>query len=1013
MRPQVARWASALALTILLPLSLPGGPAWAQEQEEETAPRPIALQDILDWKRITGGALSDDGFWFAYRLSPTEGNSEMVARSTSGETEYRFPVGEAAGGGFGGPTGFAFSDDSRWLAFTIYPTVKEGKQAQKQRQPARNKVGFLDLSSGEKTEIDDVRAFAFAGERGGWIALHRYPVATGGPAGGPGGGGGGPGGGGPAAGGGNGDDRARGSDLILHELSTGVRQNLGNVAEFAFDESGRWLAWVVDADGKAGNGIQLREMDSGVIRVLESAEARYSRLAWADEGLALSALKGVEDEDYEDPLYAVLGWTGFGGRNGPTEVLFDPLGAEGFPEGMTVSPDFSPRWSDARDALFFGIHEVEKTEEAKAEASEEGEAGEEEAVEEGEAEPERPARPGSEEIEDDEKPELVLWHWKEPRLQAMQQVQAPRDRTFSYLSVYWPGMDRFVRLADDEVDTVSPASEGRWAVGYDDSEYELSANLDGRRYQDVYAVDMGTGERELILEKVRWSYDISPDGTHYLYYRDGHFHTYEFASKTHRNITAEVPASFVDTEDDHNVVDPPVSPRGWTEDGRNVLLHDNWDMWRVAVHGDEGTNLTVNGKTEGIRYGSFVQFDPDEEEGVDLSEPVYFRMYGEWTKKSGYGLMTRGRPGPEVLAFGDASYGGFLKADEADTYLISWSTAVDYPNYHVTDARLRNPRQITDGYPEQANFLWSAGARLVDYTSDKGDRLQGALFLPAGYEEGKSYPTIVYIYEKLSQGLNSYSFPSANGFNAAVYTSNGYAVLMPDIIYRVNDPGMSAVWCLLPALEAAIQTGVVDRDRVGIHGHSWGGYQSAFLVTQTDAFAAVATGAPLTNMISMYASIYWNSGSADGAIFESSQGRFYGGPWDHIEAYARNSPVYHAENIQTPVLLLHNDEDGAVDWNQGIEYFNTLRRLGKPIVMLQYVGENHGLREPANRKDYTVRMKEYFDHFLKGAPAPEWWTEGVPHLEMEDHIKARIHLVRPPEAKGRQGGQVGPGGGVG
>jgi len=292
----------------------------------------------------------------------------------------------------------------------------------------------------------------------------------------------------------------------------------------------------------------------------------------------------------------------------------------------------------------------------------------------------------------------------------------------------------------------------------------------------------------------------------------------------------------------------------------------------------------------------------------------------------------------------------------------------------------------------------------VDYESDKGDRLQGALFLPANYQEGQSYPTIVYFYEKLSQGLNSYTFPSANGFNKSVYTSNGYAVFMPDIVYQINDPGMSAVWCVLPGLQAAIDTGVVDPEKVGVHGHSWGGYQSAFLVTQTDAFAAVATGAPLTNMVSMYASIYWNSGSADGAIFESSQGRFFGGPWDHMEAYARNSPVNHAKNINTPILLLHNDADGAVDWNQGIEYYNTVRRLQKPIVMLQYVGENHGLAKEPNRKDYTVRMKEFFGHYLKGEPAPGWWTEGVSHLEMEDHIKDRIHLVKPPADEKKPGG---------
>jgi len=995
MRSQVARWASALALTILLPLSLARSPAAAQEEEGEPIPRPIALQDILDWKRITGGVLADDGDWFAYRLSPTEGNSELVVRSTVDDTEHRFPVGEVAGGGFGGPSGLSFSDDSRWLAFAVYPTVEEGKQARRQRQPARNKVGLLNLSTGEMTEIEDVRTFAFAGERGGWIALHRYATTTGAPGGGGGGatGGGGSGGAGDR----NGEDRARGSDLILQELSTGVRQNLGNVAEFAFDESGRWLAWVVDADGKAGNGVQLRDMENGVIRVLESAEARYSRLSWAEEATALSALKGVDDEDYEDPLYSVLGWTGFEGRNGPTGVHFDPTDATGFPEGMTVSPNFSPRWSDALDALFFGIHEVEMTEEAAAKAAEADEAEEETPGEEEEGGEEAPARPDNEELDEDLKPNLVLWHWKEPRLQAMQEVQAPRDRNFSYLSVYWPDEDRFIRLADDKLETVTPASTGRWAVGYDDNAYELMANLDGRRFRDIYAIDMRTGEREMILEKVRWSYDISPDGTHFLYYGNGHFHTVEFATGEDRNITADVPTSFIDTEDDHNIVDPPVSPRGWTEDGRNVLLYDDWDIWRVGVHGDEGTNLTVNGKADQIRYGYPIQFDPDEDEGIDLSDPIYFRMYGEWTKKSGYGLLTRGRPGVDVLAYDDVSYGGLMKAEDADTYLVSWSTVQEYPNYHVTDARLRDPRQITDGFPEQAEYLWSDGSILLDYASDKGDRLQGALFLPANYQEGERYPTIVYIYEKLSQGLNSYTFPSANGFNAAAYTSNGYAVLMPDITYRVNDPGMSAVWCVLPALNAAIETGVVDPERVGLHGHSWGGYQTAFLVTQTDAFAAAVAGAPLTNMISMYASIYWNSGSADGAIFESSQGRFLGGPWDYLEAYSRNSPVYYAENITTPVLLLHNDEDGAVDWNQGIEYFNTLRRLGKPIVMLQYVGENHGLREPANRKDYTVRQKEFWDHFLKGAPAPGWWTEGVPYLEMEDHIKERIDLVRPPE----------------
>jgi dipeptidyl aminopeptidase/acylaminoacyl peptidase len=261
--------------------------------------------------------------------------------------------------------------------------------------------------------------------------------------------------------------------------------------------------------------------------------------------------------------------------------------------------------------------------------------------------------------------------------------------------------------------------------------------------------------------------------------------------------------------------------------------------------------------------------------------------------------------------------------------------------------------------------------------------------------KGKTYPTVVYIYEKLTTGHFGFVTPGVgNAFNKSVYTSNGYAVLMPDITYRLNDPGMSAVWCLTAAVKAAIATGVVDPKRIGLQGHSWGGYQTAFTVTQTDLFAAAIAGAPLTNMVSMYSLIYKNSGSGNMSIFESSQGRFLGGYWDNWDAYYRNSPVNFAKNVKTPLVILSNDKDGAVDFTQGVEYYNTLRRLGKPVVMLEYPGENHNLAKLPNQSDYAVRMKEFFDHHLMGKPAPDWWAKGVSRLELEDYIKARVEEQR-------------------
>jgi len=429
----------------------------------------------------------------------------------------------------------------------------------------------------------------------------------------------------------------------------------------------------------------------------------------------------------------------------------------------------------------------------------------------------------------------------------------------------------------------------------------------------------------------------------------------------------------------------------WTADSKSVLLSDNWDIWQVPVAGGALVNLTVNGKKDAIRYQQRFALEPpqDRDEGIDLTKPQYFRAYGEWTKKSGIARIEPGKPGAQMVMWGDASFTRLAKAKNADQYVYTRETSLEPADYYITDAKLGPGTRLTDMRPQVARFTWSPGVQLVNYTCDKGDKLQAALFLPANYEKGKSYPTVVNFYERMSQTANQFGAPTANGFNRSVYTSNGYAVLVPDIAYRVNDPGMSAVWCMVPAVKAAVATGIVDPKHVGITGHSWGGYQTAFLVTQTDIFAAAVAGAPLTNMVSMYSLVYKNTGGSNQAIFESSQGRFKGGYWDNWDAYYRNSPVFFAKNVKTPLMILHNDKDGAVDFTQGVEYYNTLRRLKKPVVLLEYPGENHGLRKPANQRDYTVRMQEFFDHHLKGAPAPEWLDEGVPYLKIEEHLKER------------------------
>jgi dipeptidyl aminopeptidase/acylaminoacyl peptidase len=960
----------------------------------KAAPKPIEIADMATWRAIRGAALSNDGEWFAARIGPNEGDGEVILRQTKREKEHKFPAG---GSGFGG---MSFSHDSKWFAFTINPpyrpptaTPTTPGTAAPAQPPAQGKVALVNLATGEKVEYEGIRRFSFSGESVTHLALHKNPASA--PA--------------PDAsqaspsvppaiaalfGRGAAPERPTGSDLILRELATGNELTLGNVAEFAFDKKGRFLAMTVDAQGQLGNGVQLRNMSTAALVVLDSGKATYRGLNWTEDGDALAVLKGVDDKAYEGKLHSILGFKNFAA--GPEKVVFDPAQDSAFPKNMTISPNGSAYWREDLGGLVFGIAEVKKKDEkpaakdiASATPEEKGPNGDDRPNQ----QPRGPRRGGAAPAATTtpaDKPDIVIWHYKDSRLQPMQQVQANADKNYTYNCFYRVKDKKFLRLADDDLKLVSVPRKGDFAIGRDVKPYQYMTNLDGRMYQDVYSINLTSGERKKVLTRARWFLGGSPDGTHLAYYDDGHFFTYELATGKTYKITEGVPATFADTEDDHNIVPkPPTRIVGWAKDGSFLWLSDNWDLWQVPVHGGSAINLTQDGRKDAIRYQGRIVLDPDER-GIDPTQPQYVALQGEWTKKAGFGRLEPGKPGVRRLVWDDAEFGALLKPKLADGFVFTRGTFKDYPDFYAIDASFSaTPKRLTSANPQQEKFLWSSGVRLVDYTSRNGDKLQAALFLPANYQPGKAYPTIVYIYEHLSDGLNRYTPPTAGGFNKSYYTSHGYAVLMPDINYKINDPGVSSVACVIPALEAAILTGVVDRSRVGLQGHSWGGYQTAFLITQTNAFKAACAGAPLTNLISMYSSVYWNSGSANQPIFESSQGRFTSGYSDNLEAYMRNSPVFHAKNVQTPLLLLHNDKDGAVDFTQGIEYFNTLRRLQKPVVMLQYKGENHGVVKPANRKDYTMRMKEFFDHHLMDKPAPDWLKEGIPHLKMDDHLKDR------------------------
>jgi len=434
-----------------------------------------------------------------------------------------------------------------------------------------------------------------------------------------------------------------------------------------------------------------------------------------------------------------------------------------------------------------------------------------------------------------------------------------------------------------------------------------------------------------------------------------------------------------------------------------VLLNHKYDVWAVPLDGGTAIDLTHGvGAAQQIQF-RVVRLDRrggrggrgaggggifgaglggDDDEGLDLTKSVLVSAYGDWTKKSGYWSASLGKA-PTPLIWVDKQIGQAQKAEKADRVIFTEQTFHEFPDYWVSTTSFAAPRKVTDANPQLAEYAWGSKV-LIEYTNSKGKKLQGTLTLPAGYQPGKKYPMLVYFYEIMSNTHHSFSMPVYDDRpHISTYASNGYLVLQPDVVYEIGKPGSSAVDCVESAVKKVIELGYADPQHIGLQGHSWGGYQSSYILTRSKMFAAVVTGAPPTDLISFYDETYPGTGTLQQGIMELGQVRMGEGvtPWTAKDLYEDQSPIFHVRDITTPFLILHGTADNAVDWHQGLEFYGAARRWGKHVILLSYPGEPHHLARTENQKDFQVRMKQFFDHYLMGAPEPKWMSEGVPQVK--------------------------------
>ena len=936
---QPLRFRSSIALVVLVWLS--GAAAFAQPNAPRKKP---ITHDVYDsWKSIQGTKISQDGTWVAYGLTLQDGDGELVVRNLKTNAEYRAPRGRDP----------IITTDGRFVVFAVTPPKQDLDKARKAKKKPeempKGGVGIIDLTTGKATTAaEHVKSFRVPDENPRFVAFLNAPAPA--PA--------------PASTADAGAPKKRekkqpGTDLVIRELASGTQTTVAEVSDFALSRDGAWILYAVSSKTPAGDGAFARRVADGTTRTLLAGEGNYKGFVFDGKAAAAAFVSDRDDFKAPAPRFKLYHWMTTADRASELPL---PSSAQ-----MVVSDNGRLEFSKDGGRLYFGTA------------------------------PPRAAEP-------DEPSDLInvdIWNYKDAELQPMQKVRADQEQRRTYRAVFHLADKRFVQLATPDMPDVRTGENSTQALGASNVPYRQLVSWDGN-YDDYYLVKLADGSRQKILDKEHFGATVSPGGTYILYFDedDDNWYTVRISDGKKTNITKGLGVKFQSETDDRPEHPTPYGQAGWTEGDKSVLLYDRYDIWDVHPDGTAPRMLTAGlGRKQQLifRYrrtepAASTQEPPEEEAGprrqaeepvIATTRPLLLSAIDDRTKASGlYRVAFTGNAEPAKVVMLDKAFGVPIKARNADVFVFTLSRFEEFGNLWTSSGEFTDMKKVSDANPQQANYNWGR-SELIEYVNADGKHLQAILTKPENFDPSKKYPMLVYIYEQLTDNLHRYVAPAPGGssINVTRYASNGYIILQPDIVYDLGFPGQSALKCVLPAVQKAMTLGFVDPQRVGIQGHSWGGYQISYMITKTNIFRAVEAGASVGDMFGGYGGIRWGTGMSRAFQYEKTQSRIGVPPWKNPLIYMENSPLFWIENIQTPYLTMANDEDDAVPWQQGIEFFTAMRRLGKEAYMFSYNGEKHGLRQRENQKHWTVHLAEYFDYFFKDAPKPDWMEHGVPYLD--------------------------------
>lgn len=736
------------------------------------------------------------------------------------------------------------------------------------------------------------------------------------------------------------------STLYVRSLDGSKTFQFPTVTDFQFAKKSGMLYYTSAAEGEAG--IFTLNPEKGSPALIKEGKGVFKQTTFDEKGERLAFLYCAD----KDSSYKALSlW--LSEHNAPAKEIAT-RGNKAFPAEWVINENGMLQFSKSASRLFFGTSPEPRQKDTTQLA--------------------------------ENRPNVQVWSWDEPVQYTVQNYNKEKDLKKSYQAVYNLGNGSIFQLANEELPNIQLGNEGDAALALLSTSrpYSLSSMWEARTRSDYYTVSLDNGERKQIAKADYGRFRLSPQGKYAYWYGETDSCWYTIALAEGKQYRLTTPESFPAWDEENDVPDYPYAhgAAGWTANDQSLLIYDRYDIWKFdPTAATSPINLTVNGRKEKLSY-RLEQLDK-EARFIDLGKPQLLKGFNETTKGYGfYNARLSAPAAPKTLLAGNYMLRSINKAKNTDDVIYTMETFQQYPDIHYSTLALKKSVQLTHGDKQQEGFIWGT-AELVSWISLDGRPLEGVVYKPANFDPNKKYPMMVNFYERNSETLYNYRMPEPHRstIDYHLYNSNEYIIFNPDIRYVDGYPGESCYNCLMPGVTMMIAKGYIDEKAIGAQGHSWGGYQVAYLATRTDLFSAIESGAPVVNMFSAYGGIRWGSGMARSFQYEHTQSRLAATPWSSPLRYLENSPLFTMDKVQTPILIMHNDADGHVPWYQGIEYFVAMKRLGKPCWLLNYTGEPHWPTNMANRIDFQRRMFQFFNHYLKNQKMPKWMSEGVPAVE--------------------------------